>query len=120
MNDPLLEAAGPMRPPMTNGELVFAEPWEGRVFGMAHALAAAGVFTWDEFRVQLIASIQRWEGAADAAATYCYYECFAQALATLLAAKGVCDAVLLAARGAELAARAPGHDHSHDHSHEHD
>ena len=30
-----LDLAGPAAPPRDNGELVFAQPWESRAFGMA-------------------------------------------------------------------------------------
>ena len=33
---------GPAAMPRRNGELVFAEPWQGRVFGMAVALSERG------------------------------------------------------------------------------
>ena len=35
-----------LQPPMANGELVFDEPWQGRLFGMAVALTEAGVIDW--------------------------------------------------------------------------
>ena len=43
--------------PRKNGELVFAAPWEGRVFGMAVALNDRHAYTWDEFRDRLVAQI---------------------------------------------------------------
>ena len=33
---PELDVDGPAAPPRSNGELVFAEPWEGRAFGLRH------------------------------------------------------------------------------------
>ena len=56
---------GSTAPPRSNGELVFAAPWESRSFAMVVALAEQGVFTLDEFREQLIAAIDRWERAHD-------------------------------------------------------
>ena len=44
------------RCPRKNGELVFEEPWQGRVFGMAVALHERGRFEWEEFRRALIAA----------------------------------------------------------------
>ena len=117
MNEVRLDATGPASPPMANGELVFAEPWEGRVFGMAHALADAGVFTWDEFRAALIAAIH--ESEHEAQGPYRYYVCFSAALEALLAARGVCDAATLSAHAGKLAAREPGHDHHNHHQHAH-
>ena len=40
-----LDIEGPAAPPRSNGELVFAEPWESRAFGMAVTLYEAGVLT---------------------------------------------------------------------------
>ncbi|MFC7642380.1 nitrile hydratase accessory protein [Streptosporangium lutulentum] len=58
-----LDIEGPAAPPRSNGELVFAEPWESRAFGMAVALHEAGVFTWPRFQAALIARIAAWESA---------------------------------------------------------
>ena len=38
MTSPVLEIDGPAAPPRDNGELVFAEPWESRAFGLAVTL----------------------------------------------------------------------------------
>ncbi|MDT7620396.1 MAG: hypothetical protein QOF99_1297, partial [Pseudonocardiales bacterium] len=43
-----LESDGPGAPPRSNGELVFAEPWESRAFGMAVTLFDAGAFRWPD------------------------------------------------------------------------
>ena len=40
-----LDVDGPAAPPRSNGELVFAEPWESRAFGLAMALNDAGPST---------------------------------------------------------------------------
>lgn len=45
------EAAGA---PSANGELVFEEPWQGRVLSMAVHLSDVGEFAWDDFRARLI------------------------------------------------------------------
>ena len=45
---------------MANGEVVFDAPWQSRVFGMARALCEQGLFTWDEFREQLILQIETY------------------------------------------------------------
>jgi nitrile hydratase accessory protein len=100
----LLDLAGPGAPPRRNGELVFAAPWESRVFGVTMALHAAGRFAWDEFRTRLIAEI----GKASAP----YWECWATALEQLLAAKDLCAPADLESRVGELALRPAGHDHA--------
>ena len=102
-------------PPSLNGELVFEAPWEARVFGMAHRLCDAGLFTWDEFRQALIAEIGRWEQAPQEGAPYKYFERFQAALESLLAARRVASDSELQARAEALAARPHDHDHDHDH-----
>ena len=52
---------GPAAVPRKNGELVFEEPWEGRVFGMAVALHDHRFYGWEEFQRQLIAQIAQAE-----------------------------------------------------------
>jgi nitrile hydratase accessory protein len=81
------DLASPAAIPRRNGEPVFNEPWESRAFGMAVALCERGLYTWDEFRVELIAEIS----AADARGSQSsYYERFIAALEHLLTAKSVC------------------------------
>jgi nitrile hydratase accessory protein len=72
--------------PRRNGELVFAEPWQGRAFGMAVALSEQGAFSWEEFRQALIAEIAVAE--ADAG-PFEYYELWLATFERLLAAKGI-------------------------------
>ena len=43
--------------PRRNGELVFHDEWERRVFAMAVALCEQGVYGWEEFRQHLIVAI---------------------------------------------------------------
>ena len=50
---------------MSNGELAFDEPWQGRVFGIANALCAAGIFEWSEFQARLIEAIGECLGRED-------------------------------------------------------
>ena len=105
-----LDATGPAAPPRQNGELVFAAPWESRLFGLTMALHQAGVFDWEEFRVELIAAIGEWERQADHGA-WRYYERWQVALERLLAAKQLCNPDELGRRTTALAARPAGHDH---------
>ena len=100
---------------MANGELVFEEPWQGRVFGMAHTLCDAGLFTWDEFRDALIAEIDLWESDNPRGTEYRYYDRFLAALEAILSAKGICDATLLQDRFEQFQARPADHDHHHWH-----
>ncbi|MQA13614.1 MAG: nitrile hydratase accessory protein [Pseudonocardiaceae bacterium] len=73
-------------PPRANGEMVFAEPWEARAFGIALALSADGHYEWESFRQSLIRSIGRWESAhAVEDAGWSYYERWLEALENMLA-----------------------------------
>ena len=101
---------GPAAPPRANGELVFAEPWESRAFGMAVALHAAGAFAWEEFQAALVARIAVWE-ADPGGGEWSYYRCWLAALEEVLA-PAVTPAETTA-RAQELTARPAGHDHPH-------
>ena len=110
--------AGLGAPPRANGELVFAEPWESRAFGMGLALYEAGQFEWDEFRDELIASIKQWELEHPDGASYSYYACWLDALQKVMDAHGTVTAVEVDDRVHQFAARPAGHDHGHDHDHD--
>jgi nitrile hydratase accessory protein len=111
-----LDVEGPAAPPRSNGELVFAAPWESRAFGLAMALHDGGLFEWEAFRQQLMAAVARAEAAGG---EFSYYRCWLEALQTLLDASGVVDRAAVDGRAAELAGRPAGHDHGHDHDHRH-
>ena len=100
---------GPAAPPRSNGELVFAEPWESRAFAMAVALCEAGVFTWREFQGALIARTARQH---DTSTDWCYYSQWLGALEDVLAGRGAVRHHDVTARATELAQRPPGHDHA--------
>ena len=78
--------AGQAALPRKNGELVFDEPWQGRVFGMAVALHEQGLYDWDEFRRVLIAQVQAAEARPG---PFVYYEVWLATFEGLLADKGV-------------------------------
>jgi nitrile hydratase accessory protein len=110
-----LDLDGPTAPPRKNGELVFAAPWESRLFGVTLTLCERGVFAWEEFRRLLVDEIARWDAGGHSPAGCSYYGCWQVAFERLLAAKGVCAGAELEARVHELAARPAGHEHDHDH-----
>lgn len=112
-----LDLDGPSAPPRSNGELVFSQPWESRVFGMTIALHQAGLFPWDDFQDQLIAAVGRWEAAHPGGEGYRYYECWFEALQALLDERAVVAPSELDARALTFAGRPAGHDHRHDHDH---
>jgi len=102
------ELEGPAALPRQNGELVFAAPWEGRVFGMAVALHDDAAYPWDAFRDRLIAEIARAEATG---ADSTYYERWLAAFERLLVEQGLLTEAEIAARAAEIAARPPEADH---------
>jgi len=110
-----MEIEGPAAPPRDNGELVFAEPWESRAFGMAVSLNDTGAFSWEQFQAALIARIKAWEDDHPPGECYSYYRCWLEALEDVLAGDGTVFADEITARARELAARPAGHDHDHDH-----
>jgi nitrile hydratase accessory protein len=118
-----LDVEGAAAPPRSNGELVFAEPWESRAFGMALTLSDAGAFTWDAFRDRLIARIGAWEaerGVDDP--SFRYYDHWLAALEDVLVGSGSLGTGDVEARSTELAERPAGHDHrdeGHGHGHGH-
>jgi len=99
------------QPPMANGEVLFDEPWQGRVFAMALLLVEQECFAWDEFQAALIEAIDDWEVSDAREGTYAYYEHFQEALKRVLASKNVVESTELNARTAAFADRPHGHDH---------
>ncbi len=104
-----LDLDGLASPPMANGEVVFDEPWQSRVFGMARALCEQGVFTWDELREQLIQQI----GSATEQGDYQYFDHFLNALTMVLSNRQLVRTTELDKLSAQYAARPHGFDHSH-------
>jgi nitrile hydratase accessory protein len=86
------DISGPAAIPRRNGEPVFNEPWESRIFGAAVALCERGLFEWDEFRERLIAEITAADIGRDSSTgpQSTYYERFLSALERLLVDKGIC------------------------------
>jgi len=111
--DRAFDLSGALAPPMTNGELVFDAPWQGRVFGMARSLAERGVYSWDELRERLIAAIESADAGPPTAGRYRYYDHFLRALEALLVARGLLSPGELESRVRAFADRPHGHDHSH-------
>lgn len=102
---------GPSAPPRDNGELVFAEPWESRAFGMAVSLHDTGAFAWSAFQALLIARIAGWESGHPDGECWSYYQHWLGALEDVLAADGTVSADEVTVRARQLALREPGHDH---------
>jgi len=111
MSEELLDATGPAAPPRQNGELVFAAPWERRVFGLTMALVERGAFEYAAFQKHLIAEIGAWEASHPAEERWSYYRCWARALESLLADQRAVSLDELRARVEVLEQRPHGHDH---------
>lgn len=117
---PELDVDGPAAPPRANGELVFAEPWQGRAFGLVMTLTEQGVVSYDAFRDALITRITAWEADPPAGEPYSYYRCWLQALEQVLDEQSLVPTAEVDERSAAFAVRPAGHDHDHeddDHSH---
>src|SRR4051812_22648766 len=73
MTEPELDVEGPAAPPRANGELVFEEPWQRRLFATTMALCDAGAITYGDFRQRLIDELDttpgpywwRWQDALE-------------------------------------------------------
>ena len=118
-----LDIDGPAAPPRKNGELVFAELWESRAFGLAMTLSQAGVFDYEDFRQGLIARLAEWESSHEPGECFSYYSCWLEALERLVVARELVAADAVHERATELANRPAGWDHDHehgDHDHGHD
>lgn len=115
-----LHVTGPAAPPRSNGELVFAEPWESRAFGMAVTLYEASVFPWAQFQAALVARIAAWEAAPAEGECWNYYQHWLGALEDVLAGNGTVFADEVTARAQALARRPADYDHPADHSDDHD
>ena len=100
-----------LQPPMANGEVIFEEPWQGRVFAMTILLNKAGLFSWDEFQSELISTIGHWDKEGDRSEGYEYYERFSDALNSLLGKKGIVAVEELLEKTEEYVNRPHGHDH---------
>ena len=115
-----LDVDGPAAPPRSNGELVFAEPWEGRAFGLTMALVHGAVLDYETFRTALMERIAAWEVAPPPGEEFRYYRCWLAALEQVLGRAGLVSPDDVLRRSVEFAARPAGHDHRHDdHDHSH-
>jgi nitrile hydratase accessory protein len=77
-------------PPRANGGLCFSEEWERTAFGIALALAREGHFEWEDFRQQLIGSIDGWEKShALDDPSWSYYERWLTALENAVVESGL-------------------------------
>lgn len=112
MSDDLLSFDEEIAPPRINGELVFEAPWQTRAFGVTADLVAGGRFSWDDFRVELIAAIDRWERSAPPdRPEWSYYERWLEALEVMVSSRALLEDATLSQRVHDYAHRPHGHDH---------
>ena len=95
----IADMAGEAALPRKNGELVFDEAWQGRVFGLTVAMSHEARFEWREFQAQLIAEIAHAEREGEPSS---YYERWLHAFERLLAVKSLLDGSTLAERTHEF------------------
>jgi len=95
---------GPLSPPRDNGEIVFATPWERRVFGLTIAACRSGACDWETFRQRLISQIADDDQRP-------YWQSWAAALEDVLDATGVLARGELDERHHALLSRPAGFDH---------
>jgi nitrile hydratase accessory protein len=88
--------------PRSNGELVFAEPWEGRVFSLALALRSRRPYAWTTFGEKLAAALR--DDSQN------YYEAWLRAFESLLIDGGLISEDELHFRASEYrrGIRSPG------------
>ncbi len=79
------DMCGNLALPRSNGELVFAAPWEGRAFGIAVTLNESGLYEWGDFQRRLADAIANADHED-------YYECWLASLERLLVEYGVITA----------------------------
>lgn len=83
--------------------LQFEEPWQGRAFGMALALAEAKAYQWEDFRQSLIGTIGTWDKShAPDDETWNYYQQWLAAFEKLALARGLVSAEELDRRTEEF------------------
>ncbi len=73
----------------SNGNPVFAQPWQAQAFAMTLALHQRGFFNWTEWAAALAQQIKLAQTGGDADAGDTYYHHWLGALECLLAAKGL-------------------------------
>ena len=98
----------PAIPRGTDGEPVFAAPWQATIFALAVALHEKGAFTWSEWAETLSHEIAAAGPDAD---PHAYYAAWLSALERIAKAKRLLDAELMADRhdAWDRAARATPH-----------
>jgi nitrile hydratase accessory protein len=93
---------GALAYPRSNGEPVFAAPWQSRAFGMVVDLHKSGRFPWDEFKERLIQEIGAGRPADVPTDASEYYYQWVKAFTRLLVETGLLEETELAEREHEF------------------
>lgn len=96
---PELDTDGPAAPPRANGELVFNEAWQSRLFATTMAACDAGLIAYDDVRDRLIDRI----AAHDEVGTDDYWAAWQDAFESLAVDSGLVGDVELADRATSFA-----------------
>ncbi len=78
-------------PPPTEPERPFVEPWHAQIFGMTHALAAAGSFTWPDWASHFGEALKLALNAGGPTDGSDYYDVWLVALETFLIEQDLAD-----------------------------
>lgn len=97
---PELDDAGPAAPPRANGELVFNEAWQSRLFATTMAACEAELIAYDDFRDRLIERI----AVHDEAEADDYWAAWQDAFEALAIDAGLVGPTELAERATSFAA----------------
>jgi nitrile hydratase accessory protein len=99
---PLPEMDGALAIPRSNGEPVFAAPWQSRAFGMVVELHKAGRYPWDAFKERLISEIAAGRPSDIPPETSEYYYQWVEAFTRLVVETGLLQESEIAAREREF------------------
>ncbi|MFH7242503.1 MAG: nitrile hydratase accessory protein [Spirulina sp.] len=98
-------------PPRENGSLAFKRSWEQVAFALAIALSKKGHYEWEDFRKNLISTIDEWESEHNLDdPTWDYYQRWYTVLEKLVIDTGLVDKTELEAKLSTLLDCASAHD----------
>lgn len=90
--------------PRENGELIFENPWESKVFAMAVILFKEGVYTWNQFNEEFVKKIGEHESKnPQTEAVSQYYHNWMEAFEKILLDKDIITQEQLDKRSDEFA-----------------
>lgn len=98
-------------PPRENGSLAFKRSWEQVAFALAIALSKKGHYEWEDFRKNLISTIDEWESEHNLDdPTWDYYQRWYTVLEKLVIDTGLVDKTELEAKLSTLLDCSSAHD----------